>query len=111
MVNPFFFFNQGYYSGGPYGYAYCMYALGVMPLIHKLNTHSFSQMWYADYACACTVLQTLTTMPDWILSARGFWNTFYEQALRVFNPLVKSHLNQTLPSCYSKNENKIRKNL
>ena len=36
-----------------------MYALGVMPLIHKLNTHSITQTWYADDACACGSLQNL----------------------------------------------------
>ena len=38
--------------------------------------------------------------------ARGFWNTSHEQDfvdVRVFNPLAKSHLNQTLPSSYCKN--------
>jgi len=37
------------------------------------------------------------------ISARGFWSTSHEKAfidLRVFNLLAKSHLNQTLPSCY-----------
>jgi len=34
-----------------------MYALGVMPLIHKLNTHSITHIWYADDACACSSLK------------------------------------------------------
>ena len=40
--------------------------------------------------------------------AKGFWNTSHELAffdVRVFNPLTKSHLNQSLSSCYRKNEN------
>ena len=42
------------------------------------------------------------------ISAKGFWNSSHEQAfvdVRVFNPLAKSHFNQSLPSCYRKNEN------
>ena len=42
------------------------------------------------------------------ISAKGFWNSSHEQAfvdVRVFNPLAKSHSNQSLPSCYRKNEN------
>ena len=46
------------------------------------------------------------------ISARGFWNSSHEQAfvdVRVFNPLAKSHLHQTLPSCYRKNENEKKR--
>ena len=29
-----------------------MYALGVLPLIHKLDIYAVHQIWYADDACA-----------------------------------------------------------
>jgi len=41
------------------------------------------------------------------ISPKGFWNTSHELAFfeaRVFNPLAKSHINQSLSSCYQKNE-------
>ena len=41
-------------------------------------------------------------------TCKRFLNTSHEQAfvnVRIFNLLVKSHLNQTLPSCYCKNGN------
>ena len=42
------------------------------------------------------------------ISAKGFWNTSHELSffdVRVFNPLAKSHINQSLSTCYRKNEN------
>jgi len=45
-----------------------MCALGVMPLIQKLNTHSITQIWYADDACACGSLQDLCQWWDDLLS-------------------------------------------
>ena len=45
-----------------------MCALGVLPLIHKLNAHSISQIWYADDACACRSLQDLRRWWDDLLS-------------------------------------------
>ena len=41
------------------------------------------------------------------ISAKGFWNTSHELVffdVRVFIPLAKSHINQSLSSCYRKNE-------
>jgi len=46
------------------------------------------------------------------VSAKGFWNTSHEWAfldVRVFNPLAKSYYNQSLSSCYYKNENKKKR--
>ena len=46
------------------------------------------------------------------ISAKGFWNSSHEQAffdVRVFNPLAKSHFNQSLSSCYRKNENEKKR--
>ena len=46
------------------------------------------------------------------ISAKGFWNTSHELAffdVRVFNPLAKSHVNQSLSSCYRKNENEKKR--
>ena len=40
------FSTEGTTQGDPMGMP--MYALGVMPLIHKLNTHSITQIWYAE---------------------------------------------------------------
>jgi len=45
-----------------------MYTLGVMPLTHKLNTHSITQIWYADDACTCGSLQDLRQWWDNLLS-------------------------------------------
>ena len=45
------------------------------------------------------------------ISAKSFWNSSHEQAfvdVRVFNLLADSHFNQSLPSCYSKNENETK---
>jgi len=42
----------------------------------------------------------------------GFWNTSHEQAflsVRVFNSLAKNHFNQSLSSCYRKNENEKKR--
>ena len=46
------------------------------------------------------------------ISAKGFWNTSHELAffdVRVFNPLAKSHVNQSLSSCYRKHENEKKR--
>jgi len=46
------------------------------------------------------------------VSARGFWNSSHEQAfmdVRIFNPLAKSHFNQSLTSCYRRNENEKKR--
>ena len=46
------------------------------------------------------------------ISAKGFWNNSHELAFfdeRVFNPLAKSHVNQSLSSCYRKHENEKKR--
>ena len=44
-----------------------MYALGVLPLIHKLDTHAVHQIWYADDACATGSLRDLRRWWDDLL--------------------------------------------
>ena len=44
-----------------------MYALGVLPLIHKLDTHAVQQIWYADDACATGSLRDLRQWWDDLL--------------------------------------------
>ena len=36
-----------------------MYVLDTLSLIRMLDTHSVSQIWYADDACACDSLENL----------------------------------------------------
>jgi len=42
--------TKGTTQGDPMGMP--VYALGVLSLIQKLNTHAVHQIWYADDACA-----------------------------------------------------------
>ena len=52
-----FFSTEGTTQGDPMGIP--IYALGILPLIHKLDTHAVHQIWYADDACASGSLQNL----------------------------------------------------
>ena len=56
------FSTEGTTQGNPMGMP--MYALGVLLLIHKLDNHAASQIWYADDAYASGSLQNL----------RQWWN-------------------------------------
>ena len=60
------FSTEGTTQGDPMGVL--MYALGVMPLIHKLNSRSITLIWYSDDACACSSLQDLHQWWDDLLS-------------------------------------------
>jgi len=60
------FSTEGTTQGDPMGMP--MYALGVLPLIHKLDAHSVTQIWYADDACACGSLQDLRHWYDDLVS-------------------------------------------
>ena len=51
------FSTEGTTQGDPMGMP--MYALGALPLIHQLDAHSVTQIWYTDDACACGSLQDL----------------------------------------------------
>jgi len=72
-------------------------------------SHSFNQCLEKHYPIA---LPTLMNTPDWTYLLKGFRivpmsNLFFD--VRVFNPLAKSHFNQSLSSCYCKNENEKKR--
>ena len=49
--------TEGTTQGDPMGMP--MYALGILPLICNLDTHSVHQIWYTDDTCASSSLHNL----------------------------------------------------
>ena len=57
--------TEGTTQGDPMGMP--MYALGILPLICNLDTHSVHQIWYADDTCASGSLHNLRRWWDDLL--------------------------------------------
>ena len=68
------FSSEGTTQGDPL--AMVMYAVGILPLIHRLNQLTVSQVWYADDAAAIGQLQHLHQWWDELVSAGSDFGYF-----------------------------------
>ena len=73
------------------------YALGVLPLIHKLNQYSVSQVWYADDTAALGTIQHLCKWWDELM-ARGPQFRYFANSAKSWIIVKQNFLEKALSS-------------